>query len=185
MRGSFVLTAAVALLAAPMTLRAQDTAPLGKFDVAIKFGYVVFSEGVTEDDGFYLGLAGYGRLAANVYVGAEVAGASTVTLFTDEMTLLPLELNVKYARPVGSHFVLAGGAGLTYARAEFHDEGVIGPDVVYEEWLFGGQVFADFVYRVKWFELGISAKYQLMGDFAQVPADFSNFRVGLKVGVVF
>jgi hypothetical protein len=24
-----------------------------------------------------------------------------------------------------------------------------------------------------------------MGDFEQVPADFSNFRVGLKVGVVF
>jgi hypothetical protein len=41
MRGSFVLTAAVALLAAPVTLRAQDTAPMGKFDVAIKLGYVV------------------------------------------------------------------------------------------------------------------------------------------------
>lgn len=185
MNGSFVLTAAVSLLAAPVTLHAQATAPLGNVDVAVKFGYVVFSKGVVEDDGIYLGLAGYRRVAADFYLGAEATAASTVTIFTDEMSLAPLELNVKYTRPVGSTFVLAGGAGLSYARANFHEENVIGPDSTYHEWLFGGQVFADFVFRAQWFALGVNAKYQLLQDFKRVPADFSNLRLGLQVGVIF
>jgi hypothetical protein len=185
MRGSFVLQAAVLLMGAPAALPAQDPAPLGRIDLGIKLGYVVFSQGVTEDDGLYLGLSGYGRVAANVYVGAEVAGASTITLFTDEMTLMPLELNAKYARAVGSHVVVTGGAGASYSRAEFHDESVIGPNAVYEEWLFGGQAFGDLVFRFAWFQIGINAKYQLIQDFAQVPADFSNLRLGLQAGVIF
>lgn len=185
MNGSFVLTLAVSLLAAPVTLLAQDGAPLGNGGVAVRFGYVVFSKGVVENDGVYLGLAGYRRVAPDFYLGAEATAASTVTLFTDEMSLTPLELNAKYTRAVSSSFVLAGGAGLSYARANFHEEHVLSPDTTYHEWLFGGQVFGDLVFRVKWLALGVNAKYQLLQDFKRVPADFSNFRLGLKAGVIF
>jgi hypothetical protein len=185
MKTSFVMTTVVFLLAGSATVHAQDPAPPGKIDFALKLGYVVFSKGVTEDDGIYLGLAGYRKVAANIYLGAEATAASTITLFTDEMSLAPLELNVMYARAVGSNFLLAGGAGLSYARAKFHEEHVLVPDVTYHEWLFGGQAFGDFVCRIKWFALGVNLKYQLLQDFEQVPADFSNFRLGLQAGVIF
>ncbi|UCC71662.1 MAG: hypothetical protein JSV86_14945, partial [Gemmatimonadota bacterium] len=96
-----VLVAVFALVAvAPVALHAQDTAPLGKGNLSVKFGYVVFSEGADEDDGIYLGVEGYGRVASNLYLGGEVAAAYGMALLSDEMTLVPLEVNVKYARGV-------------------------------------------------------------------------------------
>jgi hypothetical protein len=171
--------------AKPVALYAQDSAPLGKGSVSVKLGYVVFSEGVVEDDGIYLGLEGYARVAGNLYLGAEVAAAYSMAILTDEMALVPLELNLKYARGVGSYFVLDGGVGLSYARAEFHDRILGAPSVTYHEWLFGGQIFGDFGYRVNWFYFGISAKYQLLQGFEAVEADFSNLRLGAQLGIVF
>jgi hypothetical protein len=180
-----VLVAVFALVAAPVALHAQDSAPLGKGNVSAKFGYVVFSEGADEDDGIYLGLEGYGRVARNVYLGAEVAAAYSMALFSDEMTLVPLEVDAKYARGVGSNFVVAGGVGLSYSWAEYHDVRLLEPNVTSDAWLFGGQIFGDFVYRISWFDFGISAKYQLTQDFEEVGADFSNLRLGVQLGVVF
>ncbi len=181
-----VLTVVFALFAAaPVMLHAQDTAPLGKGYVSVKAGYVVFAEGVDEDDGIYLGLEGYGRVAANLYVGGEVAAASSIALFSDEMTLAPLEVNVKYARGVGSNFVVSGGAGVSYSYAEFLDVSFLEDSQTKDAWLFGGQIFADFVYRINWFGFGIGAKYQLVEDFEEVAADFSNLRVGFQLGFIF
>jgi len=59
------------------------------------------------------------------------------------------------------------------------------PNETSDEWLFGGQIFGDFVYRINWFDFGISAKYQLVQDFEEVAADFSNLRLGFKLGVIF
>jgi hypothetical protein len=184
MKKSVVAVFAV-VAAAPVALHAQDTAPLGRGNVSVKFGYVVFSEGADEDDGFYLGLEGYGRVAGTLYLGGGVAAAYSMALASDEMTLVPLEVNVKYARGVGSNFVVAGGVGLSYAYAEFLDVSLSLPGVTYDAWLFGGQIFGDFVYRIKWFDFGISAKYQLVEDFEEVGADFSNLRLGFQLGVIF
>ncbi len=184
MRNAFVVTTVIVVLACPVALPAQD-APLGKLDVAVQFGYVVFSAGAVEDDGIYLGLAGYGRVAANVYLGVEAASSANMTVGTDEMSLTPLEVNVKYARAIGSGLVLAGSAGVSYARAEFLDHRIPGPDVKYDEWLFGGQLGADLLFRAARLALGVNAKYQLVQDFEQVAADFSNLRIGLQAGVVF
>jgi hypothetical protein len=181
-----VLVAAVALVAAaPVVLHAQDTAPPGKGNVSVKFGYVVFAEGANEDDGIYLGLEGYGRVAGNLYLGGQVAAAYSIGLFGDDMTLVPLEVNVKYARGVGSNFVVAGGVGLSYSYAEYLEVMIPGPSVTHDAWLFGGQIFADLVYRINWLDFGISAKYQLTQDFEEVGADFSNLRLGVQLGVVF
>lgn len=180
-----VLVAVFALVAAaPVALHAQDSALLGKGNVSVKFGYVVFSEGADEDDGIYLGLEGYSRVASNLYLGGEIAAAYGMALLSDEMTLVPLEVNVKYARGVGSNFVVAGGVGLSYSYAEFLDVS-LAPDVTSDAWLFGGQVFGDFVYRINWFDFGITAKYQVVEDFEEVAADFSNLRLGVQLGVIF
>ena len=181
------LASVVALVAAtPVALHAQDTAPLGKGAVSVMFGYVVFSEGADELDGIYLGLEGYRRVGTNLYLGAEVAQASSIAaVFGDEMTLVPLQINVKYARGVGSNFVVAGGAGLSYSYAEYYDFRILDPSVTSNAWLFGGQIFGDLVYRIKWFDFGISAKYQLVEDFEEVSADFSNLRLGIQAGVIF
>ncbi len=61
----------------------------------------------------------------------------------------------------------------------------LGPDVDETSWLFGGQVFGDVLVTVSRFAFGIGGKYQLVQDFEEVAADFSNFRVGLLLGVVF
>ncbi len=185
MIGRLTSAAFIIMIAAPMSLYAQDTAPLGKGSLAIKGGYVVFDEGVVEDDGIYLGLEGYGRVAANLYVGGEIAAASSISLFSDEMSLVPIEVNAKYARAVGSNVVLAGGGGLSYSYAEFREEVFLGPDVEETSWLFGGQVFGDLMVTVSRFAFGIGAKYQLVQDFEEVAADFSNIRVGVLLGIVF
>jgi len=185
MKSSFVPTALVLLLAAPAALYGQDRAPLGKVDIGVKLGYVAFSEGIEEDDGVYLGVAVYGNVAPYLYVGAEAAAASSMGVFDDEMRLAPFELNVRYARGIGSSFIFAGGAGLTYAYAEFQVDIFDGEDLKYDEWLLGGQIFADLVFRIAWFDLGVNAKYQLVQDFEPVEADFSNLRLGLQAGVIF
>jgi hypothetical protein len=186
MTNKSVLVAVVALgAAAPLALHAQETAPLGKGNVSVTFGYVVFSEGVAEDDGIYVGLEGYGRVARNLYLGGGVAAAYSIGLATDEMTLVPLEVNVKYARGVGSNVVVGGGVGLSYSYAEFLEVGFAAPNETSNTWLFGGQIFADLVYRIKWFDFGINAKYQLLQDFEEVAADFSNLRLGVQLGVIF
>jgi hypothetical protein len=184
MKKSVSIAVFALVTAVPVALHAQDTAPLGKGNVSVKFGYVVFSEGVDEDDGIYLGLEGYGRVAGNLYLGGEVAAAYSMALASDEMTLVPLEVNVKYARGVGSNFVVAGGVGLSYSYAEFLDVG-LAPDVTSDTWLFGGQIFGEFVYRINWFDFGISAKYQLVKEFEEVAADYSNLRLGVQLGVIF
>jgi hypothetical protein len=188
MKKPFHLVVFALVAAAPVALHGQDTAPLGSGNVSVKFGYVVFAEGAEEDDGVYLGLEGYGRVAANLYLGGEIAAASSFTLFGDEMRLVPFEVNVKYARGVGSNFVVAGGAGLSYSAASFCEVGFFAScDLQDSEdaWLFGGQIFGDFVYRIKWLDFGISAKYQLLQDFEEVAADFSNLRLGLQLGFIF
>lgn len=185
MKRSVLLAVFAFVAAAPVPLRAQDAAPLGKGNVSAKFGYVVFSGGAVEDDGIYLGLEGYGRVAGNVYLGGEVAAAYSMALFNDEITLVPLEVNVKYAKGGDSGFVVTGGAGLSYSYAEFLDVIIPGPSVTRDAWLFGGQIFAELVYRVNWLDFGISAKYQLTQDFEEVGADFRNLRLGVLLGVVF
>jgi len=188
-RSCFFLALLIAL-AMPVRLQAQDTAPLGSVDIAAKVGYAAFSEGVEDDAGIYLGVEGYGNVAPHVYVGAEASVASSIGIFSDEMSLGSFELNGKYAKAVSSNFVLAGGAGLSYSYAEFDTFDFFNGVAEVSDWLFGGQIFADLVFRVKWFDLGVNAKYQLIEEFPtadveQVEVDFSNFRLGVQAGFIF
>lgn len=184
MKGPLVL-ALVFLLVTPLALYAQDSPSLGRGDIAFKFGYVVFPDGTFEDDGLSWGLEGYSSVASNVYVGAGVAFAGNIGPFSDEMMLIPIEVNAKYAFGFGSHFVLAGGAGLCLAYAELESYKLFFNDETYNEWLFGGQIFGDLLLRFGGFDFGLNVKYQPLEEFDQAEVDFSNIRLGIQVGLIF
>jgi hypothetical protein len=54
-----------------------------------------------------------------------------------------------------------------------------------DEWLFGGQFFLDLIYKSDQFFCGINAKYQITEDGDDVGIEFSNWRVGGLIGVLF
>ncbi|MBN1944293.1 MAG: hypothetical protein JW797_01400 [Bradymonadales bacterium] len=184
MKRPFVL-AFVFLLATPAALFAQEAPGLGRGDIALKLGYIAFPQNDSDEAGIYLGLAGYGHVGSNVYVGGELGPAGNIGFFSDDMSMVSFELNAKYALGVGSHFVVAGGGGLCLAYAEIEDYSFFSGRETYQEWLFGGQVFADLVFRFGWFDFGFNVKYQLLSPPDQEGVDFSNFRLGPQIGIVF
>lgn len=173
-----------------MDAYAEEKAPLGIGNVAVKLDYIVFtddywSDSNTEDDGLYIGLEGYGEITPNVYIGGEIGTAANITVFGNDIQYVPVELNIKYAMAADQNFVLDFGAGASYNYAELTIERIGGPDIEEDDWLFGGQFFAGVAFKINWFFIGADAKYQITEDFKDSDFDFSNWRLGGKVGVVF
>lgn len=99
---------------------------------------------------------------------------------------MPIEVNVKYAREFASNSVVDFGAGFSYSYTELTHQVFLG--AVTEErddWLFGGQIFADLSYKINWFSIGVNAKYQITQSFKDEGLDLSNFRLGVHIGVIF
>ena len=69
--GAFVMTSAV--------VSAQEKAPLGVGNLALKVDYISFTENDLEDldvdSGLYLGIEGFGEVTPNLYLGLEVGYA--------------------------------------------------------------------------------------------------------------
>ena len=113
----------------------------------------------------------------------------------DDITFVPVEINLKYAMEAASNFVVDFGAGLSYSYVELdrsiyfrHPElenTVTSRSETRDEWLFGGQVFVDFTYKIRWFSIGVNGKYQITEDFKDDDFDFSNWRLGAQLGIVF
>lgn len=183
---------ALALIAAatiPVALHSQDSASLGAGSAGGRFGIAYFP-GV-RSTGPSLGLEVYRRVAPNLYLGAEVSTAANFELFTDGITVSPIELNVKYARGTGKaglgSFVLALGAGVSYSYAEYTDYEFNAPTVATGDWGFGRQFFGELSYRINWFGIGIRPKYQVAREIIRgVPkSDPTNFTLGVYLGVIF
>jgi opacity protein-like surface antigen len=83
--------------------------------------------------------------------------------------------------------VLDFGAGISYNYFKIEAEDI---DADADDWLFGGQVFADINYKINkdWF-IGINGKYQFTDDLEFDNIDTStnanNWRVGAQVGLMF
>jgi len=187
MKKLILILALVMVVLAPVLSHADDGAPLGKGTISFKFGYVSFSDAPDDaNDGLYIGLEAYGRVFPNVYLGAGVASASTAeVLSTEDTALVPIELNVKYAKEVHENLMLDAGAGLSYSYASYTENFLFTPDREENGWLFGGQIFGDMIYKINWFTLGIDAKYQITEELEAVGFDFSNFRLGFQLGAKF
>ena len=169
-----------------------EKAPLGIGNVALKLNYIGFNDDTLEDlgvdDAFYVGLEGYASIYPNLYLGGEVGYAnpdSNVDINGNEVktdvTFIPIELNLKYAALAYPNFVVGFGAGVSYNYVETDISGEEGDD-----WLFGGQFFADLNYTVgSNLFFGVDAKYQITDDFEDWNANFSNFRIGGHIGIRF
>ena len=182
---------------APMVAFAQEKAPLGAGNLAVKVDYIQFTEDDLEDadvdSGLYLGVEGFAELVSNVYLGAEVgyafiqSGDFFEIDFGDrldvDLTYVPVEVNLKYAAEATPGLIVDFGAGISYNYAEIEFSN--GESDSEDDWLFGGQFFVDLNYTFDYFFLGINGKYQITEDFEDSDTSFDNWRIGGQIGVLF
>jgi hypothetical protein len=186
--GAFLMTSTV--------VSAQEKAPLGVGNLALKVDYIAFTEDDLEDldvdSGLYLGIEGYGEITPNLYLGLEVGYAFCqsgdfidLDLFDTkldvDLTYVPVEVNLKYAAELSPQFIIDVGAGVSYNYAKIDVEHYGDED----EWLFGGQFFVDLNYTFDAFFLGINAKYQLTEEGDDLETNFDNWRIGGQIGFFF
>jgi hypothetical protein len=184
---SFVMASGVAYPAERM--------PLGQNNFAIKLDSIHFTDNALKgvDNAFYIGFEGYGDLGQNFYLGAEVGYVdkngkleNSGVRVDNELIFIPIELNLKYAVKIVSGLVFDLGAGFSYNYAkEDVKEVESGVASSLNEWLWGGQFFADLNYKIGQFFLGANAKYQLTKSGKDFGNNFNNVRVGGQVGIMF
>jgi hypothetical protein len=175
---------------------AQQKAFLGIGNVAVKVDYINFTDDdwddLDVDDYVYVGLEGYANIIENLYIGVEAGWANPdgdVDIYgvnvDTELTYVPIELNLKYAVEPSPNFVFDVGAGASYNYAQVESSAAGTTIVDEDDWLFGGQFFADLTYKFDQFFIGINGKYQITEDFADYDNDFNNWRIGGHIGIMF
>jgi len=194
MKRLFLISICIVFVMTSAALHAQERlpqrVPLGNGNFAVKLDYIAFTDGYFdkpghEDDGLYIGLEGYGRIYRNLYLGGEVGGAANITIFGEDISFFPVEVNLKYAIEAARNFAVDFGAGVSYSYAKLQDHSLFGSDRERSDWLFGGQFFAELTYKIDWFSIGVNAKYQITQGFRDEDFDLSNWRIGAQIGVVF
>lgn len=192
---AFILTSAVSY--------AQEKALIGNGNIALKMDYLNFTESALEDldndDCFYVGLEAYNKVSSNFYIGMEVGYTNSegdarirnvdreIVKADTELTYVPIELNLKYALDITPKLAVDFGAGPSY---NWMKEELSGPGLTTaEDWLWGGQLFADLDYKIDRFFLGINVKYQFTENFEiddhETDVNANNWRVGGQVGIMF
>ena len=195
MKRLFLISICTVFVMTSAALHAQERVPkrvpLGKGNVAVKLDYILFTDSQfdkpgNQDDGLYIGLEGYGKIFPNLYLGGEVGQGINIGVLGEDISFVPIELNLKYAIEAARNFVIDFGAGVSYSYVELRDESPFRSG--WEErsdWLFGGQFFADLTYKIHWFSIGVNTKYQVTQGFRNEGFDLSNWRIGAQIGVVF
>jgi opacity protein-like surface antigen len=219
MKRVWLMSVSMVLVMTCAGVHAQEKAPLGNGNFAVKVDYIAFTDDhwsdSGDDEGVYLGLEGYFEITPNFYLGGEVGAAVNLDIdpfgglgayatlryggvdevegTEDDINFLPVELNLKYAMEAASHFVVDFGAGLSYSYVELdrpiyfllNENTVTSRTETRDEWLFGAQVFADVTYKIRWFSIGVNAKYQITEEFKDADFDLSNWRLGAQIGIIF
>jgi len=175
--------------AAQGVIHAEQKAPLGTGNFSLKLDYITFTDDWGDEDvnGMYVGLEGYGQIAPNLYLGGEIGAGSADVGITD-LTFHPIELNLKYAKEFVPNLIADFGAGVSYSYASLEIDdfwGLFMEEETVNDWLFGGQVFADLTFHIQWFSFGVNAKYQITEDFKDADVSLSNLRLGAQLGVLF
>ena len=166
---------------------AEEKITLGKNNFAIKVSAINFDNKNT-DDGVYVGAEGYKEIEKNLYLGAEVGYTSndgSVEIFgaavKSDVIFMPIELNMKYAVRILNNLIIDLGVGGSYNYAK---EEISGSDSV-DEWLFGGQFFGDVNATIGKIFLGINSKIQFTDKGRDTAKNYSNWRFGGQIGVIF
>jgi opacity protein-like surface antigen len=205
MKKVILLSFCIVLLLAATSAYAADKFALGKGNVALKVDYFSFTDDVFDDieleDGVYVGLEGSFAIAPNLYLAAEAGWAGTSN--DDEIDILgrpvdvdidvtyvPVELNLKYAVEFSPRWVFGIGAGVSYNYFEIEAD-LDRDSADKDDWLWGGQVFADLNYKMgSWF-FGINGKYQMTeeievgDDDLETDTNANNWRLGAQIGLMF
>ncbi|MFZ2198702.1 MAG: outer membrane beta-barrel protein [Thermodesulfovibrionales bacterium] len=203
MKKVILLSFCIVLMLAATSAFAADRYALGMSNLALKVDYFSFTEDVFDnidlDDGVYVGLEASHALSPNFYLALEAGWAETEsdgdvvvlgrpTNVDIEVTYVPIELNLKYALELSPSWVLGIGAGASYNYFNIEATRL---DIDDDDWLLGGQVFADLTYKSgSWF-FGINGKYQFTEDTelgsrdVETDTNANNFRVGAQLGVTF
>ena len=170
------------------TVYSAERVPLGNGNFAIKLDYITFTDDYWSgqgDDGLYIGLEGYVEIIPNLYLGGEFGEGVNVSIFDKDITFVPIELNLKYAIETAPNVVIDFGAGASYNYAEIYIQNIFSTDIEEDDWLFGGQIFAGLTYKIKRFFMGINGKYQITENFKDEDFDFTNWRLGVQIGMMF
>lgn len=205
-----VLAIILAVFLASISPCSAQQYSLGDGNLALKVDYINFTQDAFRDieleNGIYVGLEGYTAIYPNLYLGVEAGWAASENdgdINTDslgdtdlniiatnvdvEVAFVPIELNLKYDFVLGPSLSMGFGAGISYSYFEIELEGI---DVSGDDWLFGGQVFADVNYNISndWF-VGLNGKYQFTDDLELDNVDTAtsadNWRVGAHIGLIF
>ena len=205
MKKVILLSFCIVLMLAATSAYAADRNALGKGNVALKVDYFSFTEdvfdGIDLEDGVYVGLEGSLALMPNLYLVAEAGWAGTSndediivfgrrTNVDIDVTYVPVELNLKYAVEFAPRWVFGIGAGASYNYFNI-DVDIDRTSGDEDDWLWGGQAFADLNYKMgSWF-FGINGKYQftedieLGSDDEETDTNANNWRFGAQLGVMF
>ncbi len=196
MKKFLVLLSFCAIVLSSSLVKADD-APLGLASLAVKIDQVQFTNSTLNDadikDGAYVGVEAYLNLKENLYIGGEVGHAKAEgTMATTsgprdtEASYTNLELNLKYLVEGESNFLIDFGAGLAYIRGEEELKSTTwAASSTRDDWMMGGQVFADFNYTFSSFFAGANIKYQITEDSDETSYDYTNYRYGVQFGIMF
>lgn len=185
-----VMITAVALMVG--SAHAEKRYPLGFGNVALKVDYLRFTDSEVDDldlanapyigvefffpvwsPNFYLGLeSGYAWSSGEPFGGVDL-----------DLDYVPIELNAKYVFEINPCWTFDLGGGISYNYLNIDVSGLFRGSE--DDWLFGGQFFADLNYKTgPWF-FGTNIKYQLTEDIDDVDVSANNFRVGGQFGFMF
>jgi hypothetical protein len=187
MKKLFLILIGIVYVLSSANIHAQNLIPLGKYNFALKLGYNAFTDDYftnIDDDGFYGGLEGYGKIASKFYIGGEIGQGGNWMSFGEDLYFIPIEVNVKYASEFAQNLVVDFGAGISYSYATIKRFSFFEQTEERDDWLFGGQIFADLSYRIIWLSIGINSKYQITQSFKDEDFDLSNYKLGVQIGII-
>lgn len=186
-----LLLAGVVFFLGAVSAQAILVAPLGPSYAAVKIDSVHFTDSFAEDLGvetaLYLGIEAYVETTPDLYFGGEFGYANpdgSEGGVDTEITFIPFEVNLKFAKEVAPRVVLDLGGGLSQIYVD--QKITIGASSdSKDDWLFGGQIFFDFNYVLEKMFVGFHGKYQFTGEFTGQDNDYINWRVGGSFGLTF
>jgi hypothetical protein len=189
-----VFTLILSLIIVPVVVCNAATNALGIINFGVKVDYINFTDDFFKDadvdTGVYLGAEVYSILLPYFYLGLEAGYANPdgkVGGIDTDLTYVPIELNGKFAFEPAKNLAIDLGGGVSVNYAEMKGS-VLGIPVTEDDWLWGGQVFADINYIAGGIVyIGINGKYKFaekgLKDYYDV--DLNNWMVGGQIGLKF
>ena len=165
---------------------AKARGPLGSGHLSLKLSYLNFTDDHLDsvDDGGYLALEVFGRVARRLYIGGELGAGGNVVALGHDVSVLPIEASAKYVPYIARNLVVAIGAGAAICRVSSESNFLIFKLDKRSDFLFGGQLFVDLAFVLESFTVGLDAKCQITQDFEGADWDASTFRIGIQLGYV-